>query len=174
MMTRAGFLLFLACLDVPAQALPDQWVGDREVWKLERGVLTGTSDGKSDSAWVFSGGELGDFELRFDLRVKRGTGRLQMRGVGRGPLGIGLEFGATDVRWLANGSLFVADSSAKPGEWYAYRIVCKGSEFEMFRNEVSAAYKIVAGHVAPRGTLSLILPAGARSEIEVRNIRLKE
>lgn len=151
-----------------------RWVGDPQVWKVERGLLTGRSDGKSDSALVLSGRDHGDFELRFDLCVKHGAGRVHMRGMGMGPLGVGLELGASAVQWFTNGSLFIVDSRAKPGEWNAYRVVCKGNQFEMFRNEVHSAYTIVAGHLATRGTLSLILPAGAPSAIEFRNIRLKE
>ena len=131
-MTSSGFLLIVICFAVPAQTLTigetdggyvplfngrdlGRWVGDREAWKVERGILTGTSDGRSDSALVLSGRDHGDFELRFDLRVKRGAGRLHVRGVGTGPLGVELAFGASVVQWFVNGSLFVVDSSAKPG-----------------------------------------------------------
>ena len=73
----------------------------------------------------------------------------------------------------------------KPGEWNAYRVVCKGGDFEVFQNELNSAHtsesprpggisEIVVGHLPPSGKLSLVMPAGEPSEIEFRNIRLKE
>jgi hypothetical protein len=148
-------------------------------------VLAGTSDGKSASALVLGGRDYGDFELRFDLRVKQGAGGVQMRGPGMAPLGVELEVGASAVRWLVNGSLFVVVSTIKPGEWNAYRVVCRGGAFEVFHNELNFGHttessrpggirEIVVGHLPPSGKLSFIMPAGEPSEIEFRNIRLKE
>jgi hypothetical protein len=160
-----------------------QWMGDQQQWKVERGVLTGTSDGKSASALVLGRRELGDFELRFDLRVMRGASGVHMRGPGMGPLGAELEVGASIscalaitfcVQWIVNGSPFAIVSGVQPGEWNTYRIVCKGSTFEVFLNERSTSYKIVAGHATPLGKLSLVMPAGAPSDIEFRNVWLKE
>jgi hypothetical protein len=198
-MTRAAFLLSLGSFAGAAQLLMTgeasdykslfngrdlgQWTGDQQRWKVERGVLTGTSGGKSVSALVLGGREFGDFELRFDLRVMHGAGGVQMRGPGMGPLGVELEVGASTacaltstlcVQWIINGSPFVIVSSVQPGEWNTYRVVCKGSTFDVFLNERSTSYNIVAGHSAPRGKLSLVMPAGAPSDIEFRNIRLKE
>jgi hypothetical protein len=193
-MTRAAFLLSLGCFagmlmtGEASESLFNgrdlgQWLGDQQRWKVERGVLPGTSDGKSASALVLDGREFGDFELRFDLRVRRGAGRVQMRGPGRGPLGVELEVGASTtcaltitfcVQWIINGSPFAIVSSVQPGEWNTYRIVCKGSTFDVFLNDRSTAYRIVAGHLTPLGKLSLVMPAGAPSDIEFRNIWLKE
>jgi hypothetical protein len=80
-MTRAAFLLSLGSFAGAAQLLMTgeasdykslfngrdlgQWTGDQQRWKVERGVLTGTSGGKSVSALVLGGREFGDFELRF-------------------------------------------------------------------------------------------------------------
>jgi hypothetical protein len=151
-----------------------QWVGDQRRWKVERGVLTGTSDGKSASTAVLGGRDYGDFELRFDLRIKHGAGGVQMRGSGMGPLGVELEVDTSAVRWLVNGSSFVIVSSIKPGEWGAYRIVCKGGSFDVIQNESKTANTVVVGHLPPRGKILLIMPTGEPSDIEFRNIRLKE
>jgi hypothetical protein len=190
-MIRAAFLLCLASFAVPAQILIigeaiegyvslfngrdlGHWVGDQQQWKVERGMLTGISDGKSASALVLSDHDYGDFELRFDLRVKHGAGGVQMRGPGMGPLGVGLEVNTSVIRWLGNGLPFTIVSSVKPGEWNAYRVICKGSSFDLLQNEMRTDYTIVAGHLPPRGKISLIMPQGEPSDIEFRNIRLKE
>jgi hypothetical protein len=149
-MTRFAFLMCLASFAAPAQILMmheviegyvslsngrdmGDWVGDQQQWKVEQGVLAGTSDGKSASMLVLGGRDYGDFELRFDLRVKQGAGGVQMRGPGMGPLGVGLEVNTSVVRWFGNGLPFVVVSSVTRGEWNAYRIVCKGSSFDLFR-----------------------------------------
>jgi hypothetical protein len=197
-MTRAVLLLYLGSFAGSAQLTNEasdgyqslfngrelgQWMGDQQRWKAERGVLTGTSGGKSASALVLGGREFGDFELRFDLRVMHGGGGVQMRGAGMGPLGVELEVGASVtcaltltlcVQWTINGSPFVIVSSVQPGGWNTYRVVCKGSTFDVFLNGRSTAYTIVAGHIPMRGKLWLVMPEGAPSDIEFRNIRLKE
>ena len=199
-MTRAAFLLALGSFAGAAQILMTGeagdgykslfngrdlglWVGDQQRWKVERGVLTGTSGGKSASALVLGGREFGDFELRFDLRVMHGAGGVQMRGPGVGPLGVELEVGASItcaltitscVQWMMNGSPFVIVSSVQPGEWNAYRVVCKGSTFDVYLNERNTTYTIAAAHVPPRGKLWLVMPVGVPSDIQFRNIRLKE
>jgi hypothetical protein len=62
------------------------WAGDETQWKVEQALLTGASDGKSVSTLVIDSGAYGNFELRFDLRVKRGAASVKMRGPGKGPL----------------------------------------------------------------------------------------
>jgi hypothetical protein len=189
-MARVAFLMCMAFFAARGQSLTvgevsegyvslfnsrdlGQWVGDQQRWKVERGMLTGTSDGSSESALVLGEREFGDFELRFDLRVKHGAGGVQMRGPGMGPLGVGLQVDAA-VRWIVNGSPFVIVSPVKQGDWSAYRIVCKGGSFDVIRNEQKSAYTIAVSHLPPRGKISLIMPTGAPSDIKFRNIRLKE
>jgi hypothetical protein len=197
--TRASFLLALGSFAGFAQTLMTgdasdghkslfngrdlgQWVGDQQQWKVEGGVLTGISDGKGASALVLGGRELGDFELRFDLRVIHGAGGVRMRATGMGPMGVELEVGASKtcaltitscVQWIMNGSPFPI-ASVQPGEWTTYRIVCKGGSFDLFLNRRSTAHTVSASHMTPRGKLSLVMSAGAPSDLEFRNIRLKE
>src|SRR5712691_10587111 len=113
----------------------------------------------------------------------RGAGGVHMRGPSMGPLGAELEVGASIscalaitfcAQWIMNGSPFAIVSSVQPGEWNTYRIVCKGSTFDVFLNERSTAYKIAAGHITPLGKLSLVMPTGAPSDTEFRDIWLKE
>ena len=71
-MTRSTFTRCLACAIFPAQMLMKaqtsegyvslfngrdlgQWKGNQQVWKVEGGLLTGTSDGKIASALVLGG-----------------------------------------------------------------------------------------------------------------------
>lgn len=52
----------------------DGWEGDRNLWRIEDGVLTGETDGDArkvaaNTFLVWTGGEPGDFELEFDARI---------------------------------------------------------------------------------------------------------
>jgi hypothetical protein len=150
------------------------WTTDEPHWKVEQTFLTATSDGKSISTLAIDGRDFGNFELQFDLRVKRGAASVKMRGPGKGPLGVELEVGESVVRWLVNGSPLAVVSNVKAGEWNAYRIVSKGDTFDVFQNGQPTTYTIVAGHQPPRGKLAFTLPAGAVSEIELSNLRIRE
>jgi hypothetical protein len=97
-----------------------------------------------------------------------------MRGPGHGSLGVELEVNESVVRWLVNGSPFAVVLSVKPGEWNAYRIICQGNTFDVFQNDKRTTYTVVAGHQPQRGKLAFTLPAGTISEIELRNIRIRE
>lgn len=190
-MTRAAFLLSLGSSAAPAQMLKmgeasegfislfngrdlDQWTGDEQHWQAERGVLMGRSDGKSPSLLVLNGREYGDLDLRFDLRVRQGAGTVQLRGPGKGPLGVGLEVGTSVARWLVDGSHPLAVANVRPDEWNGFRIVSKDGRFDAFCNEVPARMSLAGPHLPPRGKLALVMPAGAPCEIAFRNVRVKE
>jgi hypothetical protein len=187
-MTRAAILLSVSSLVAIAQGPIESdgyvslfngrdlggWVGDEQQWTVQRGALRGISDGKSSSVLVLSEREFGDFELRFDLCIHKGAGLVHMRGLGRGPVGVELEVGASTVHWLVNGTLVFTSANVRAGEWNAYRIVCKGTRFIAFQNEVQSALTLVVGHIRSSGKLSIVMPGGTPSEIELRSLRLKE
>jgi hypothetical protein len=153
----------------------DRWEGNEQVWKVENGLLTGTSDGKIASALVLAGREYGDFELLFELRVKKGAAVVLMRGPSEGPLGAELKVYPPSVRWSIYGSPDgTVVSIVKPDEWGTYRIASNGKRFDGSHNGVTFPISMGVTHLAPRGKLSLVLPAGVPSEVEFRNIRIKE
>ena len=187
-MTRAKFLISLAPAVSAAQMLmmgeaSEGFVslfngqdmghcqGDPAVWKVERSLLIGKAEGEIPSSLLWKESDYGDFELRLELRVRQGAVCVQMRAPGVGPLGVGVEFAPPDIRWKTNGSPFTVIANQKLGEWGAYRIISKGANFDFVKDDIRST--IVAGHVEPRGKLAFILPAGIRSDIEFRNIRLK-
>jgi hypothetical protein len=182
-MTRVALLLGLAALRMLAgndEFAPlfngrdlEGWTGDSRHWSVLGGVLVGRSDGESAQALMVSGRQYGDFELRLDMRVNRGAARVQMRGPGAGPLGVALEIGTRVVRWMSNGSEALVAFPAKAGLWDEYRVIVKGSEFQFVQNGVPCPFMLASPHVAASGKLGLVLPAGERSEVEVRNVRIR-
>ena len=151
-----------------------EWAGNGEHWKVQNGLLAGTTDANPASTLLLHERVYSDFELRFDLRVTRGAGGVHIRGPGMGPLGVTLQADASYVRWLIDGRLFATVFSARRDQWYTYRVNCKGSRFDAFQNEVAADITVVAGHLETRGKLALSMPEGLRSEITFRNIAIRE
>jgi hypothetical protein len=150
------------------------WVGDQQQWTAQGGTLRGISDGKSESALVLTGREYGDFELRLEICVRKGAAGIKVRWARRGPPGIEFEVGSSMARWLVNGSPFLTVANVKAGQWNEYQIICKGPRFNAFRNGISSGLEMVAGHTPPSGKIAILMPEGAPSDIELRNIRLKE
>jgi hypothetical protein len=151
-----------------------EWAGNGDHWKVQNGLVAGTTDANPASTLLLLEREYSDFELRFDLRVTRGAGGVHIRGPGRGPFGVTLQADTSFVRWFINGMLFDTVFSARRDQWYTYRVICKGSSFDAFQNEVAADITVVAGNLEARGKLALSMPWGVRSEIAFRNIGIRE
>jgi hypothetical protein len=151
-----------------------EWAGNGEHWKVQNEMLAGTTGANPTPTLLLHEREYGDFELRFDLRVTRGAGGVHIRGPGSGPLGVTLQADTSFVRWFSNGTLFATVFRARRDQWYTYRVICKGNSFAAFQNEVAADITVVAGHLETRGKLALSMPEGLRSEITLRNIRIRE
>jgi len=113
---------------------------------------------------------------RIAIRSAGKAGSRRREDARAGTRAFGCRTGGRNVgrQWITNGHPFVAASLNQPGAWNAYRVICKGANFEIFRNQVSSTYEIQVGHLPPSGKLSLVLSAGAPSDIEFRNIRVRE
>ena len=61
----------------------DRWSGDPALWKVERGVLIGSTDGvpplKTNSFLVYREGRFRDFELRLQIRLRNHNSGIQFR-----------------------------------------------------------------------------------------------
>ena len=70
----------------------DHWHGDRRFWSLEDGVLVGRSTPETPCAastyLIWTGGLLGDFELRLRFRITGGDSGVQFRGRQVGDFGV--------------------------------------------------------------------------------------
>lgn len=149
------------------------WIGDQAHWTVADGILRGLSEGAS-AALIFDKQEFADFELRFEFRVLKGAGSIKVRGPAQGPVGVEFEIGSSGARWLVNGSQVFVAANVKTGDWDEYRLICKGGSFHAVQNGVEFSLGLVVDHLPAGGRLAIRLPAGMPSEIELRNIRVKE
>ena len=96
----------------------DGWSGEKELWKVEDGVLVGETTAQKplqkNSFLVWRGGDVADFELRFQFRIsgERSNSGVQFRCAQEGDKLIGYQ---ADIdlagKWL--GSIYDEDTSRK-------------------------------------------------------------
>jgi hypothetical protein len=192
MLLRLVFLFLIVALPIAPQHAPTkaekedgfdslinepdltEWDGNRHAWKLNEGVLTGRSDGSSPAILVLSRREFGDFELRFEARVRRGAVRVKMRGAGPGPLGVALEINSTTVEWLCNSASCLVVTNNRPDEWKEYRVVVGEHRFKVWQNGIPSALDLSISHADAKGKLSLHLLEGRPSDVALRRFRIRE
>jgi hypothetical protein len=143
-------------------------------WTLENGILTGRADGRSPALLMLKDRDFGDFELRFEALVHKGSVRIKMRGPGPGPLGTAVEINSDKVEVVTNGSSFFIAASNRPDEWNEYRILLRGPNLKLWKNGIPAPYDLAGSHMQEKGRLSLHLSDHEASDVSFRRLRIKE
>ena len=150
------------------------WEGNTTAgWTLENGILRGRADGGSPALLMLKDRDPGDFELRFEALVHKGSVRVKMRGPGPGPLGIAVEINSNQVEVFTNGSSFFIAASNRPDEWNEYRVLFRGPNLKLWKNGIPAPYDL-AGSWKKKGRLSLHLSDHEASDVSLRRLRIKE
>ena len=95
------------------------WSGDRRLWSLKDGIVRGETTkenvAKGNTFLIWTGGTLGDFELRLSFRIKRGNSGVQYRSKQ-------VESGNSENRWVVAGyQAEVEDTPGKVGFLYHER-----------------------------------------------------
>jgi hypothetical protein len=151
------------------------WEGNTNAgWTLENGTLRGRADGRSPALLMLKDHDPGDFELRFEALIHKGSVRVKMRGPGPGPLGIAVEINPDKVELVTNGSSFFIAASNRPDEWNEYRVVFRGLNLKLWKNGIPAPYELGGSHVEEKGRLSLHLSDHEASDVSLRRLRIKE
>jgi len=68
------------------------WKGDKSLWKVEDGAITGTTSAEkpiTENSFLVWEGELGDFELALKFRIKDGNSGIQFRSQSHGDFKVG-------------------------------------------------------------------------------------
>lgn len=168
----------------------DKWSGDPRLWKVERGVIIGSTDGveplKTNSFLIYKGERFRDFELRLDIRLRNHNSGIQFRSEELPNFVVqGLQADAAEGNWwgsiydekgtrgvIVNGWKDKGEKAVKPGAWNEYYVVCKGSNIRLLLNgQVTAE---LAGETPKDGVIALQLHAGTPMRVEFRNIRIKK
>jgi hypothetical protein len=152
-----------------------RWEGDETCWKVEDGLLRGSSDGAKEHVLLWEGKEFSGFELRFEMRVIRGAAAVRMQITGAAPLGVELRQKPEGLHLLAQGKVAAAIEAGSPGDWREYYVVAKEAKYRIVRNPLAVAVESTysLSGVPAQGKLGLVLGAGAPVEAEFRRIRIK-
>ena len=147
--TSEGFVSLFNGQDI------EQWEGDPKLWRVERGVLTGSTEDtpalKADAFLVYQPRRYRDFELRLDIRVHKGNSGVRFREGQLAPAG-------AEVRGF------------QAQDWNEYRISCKGAAVRITLN--GAVIDERADPAPKAGTIGLRLSAGTPMRVDFRNIRI--
>jgi hypothetical protein len=163
-----GFVLLSAGPDLK------DWEGERHAWSMSDNTLEGKSDGSSPTVLVVRGRDFGNFELRFEAKIRRGAVRVKMSGPGPGPPGVALEINGKMVEWFTPGAPGIAAARNTPDTWSEYRVVVRQGQFKLWKDGKPSAMDLVVGDMNLRGSISLHLADGTPSEVALRRIRVKE
>ena len=163
------------------------WDGDPAVWSVQRGVILGSSDGRPlrENSFLVSRRKYGDFELRFEVKLRNGNSGLQFRSERFGDWGVRgyqVDF-ATGKGWgnlhgeglpgglILDGWQDKAEFAVR-SEWNRISLRCEGNRIRVWVNGVVVNDVLDPG--ATLGVLALQLHRGEAMQVEFRNIRIVE
>ena len=163
------------------------WDGDSTLWSVQRGAIVGSSDKRPlrQNSFLVSKQEYGDFELRFEVKLRNGNSGMQFRSERFGAWGVrgyqidfaaGKGWGNLHGEGLPGG--LILDGWQDKGEfavqsaWNEITLRCKGHRIQVWVN--GAVVNDVLDPGAIRGVLALQLHRGEAMQVEFRNIRILE
>ncbi len=160
------------------------WSGDRDLWRVEEGVLVGESGGLSENAFLISDLELGDFRLEFDVLLDPDAENsgLQFRsqsepdgGVRGYQADIGRGYWGNLYDERGRGLLVNAQKlqRARPAEWNHYEVVAVGNRILTAINGVPCVDYTEESEAPRRGRIAVQLHAGGPLVVRVRFLRLE-
>jgi len=166
------------------------WEGNAKIWKVENGLLVGSSPGIRYNDFLATKKSYGDFELRLEFRMKDGKGnsgvQIRSRRIPKtthvqgyqADLGAGF-WGCLYDEHRRNKVLVKAPKSLakvlKTGGWNTYVIRAEGSHIVLTINGLKTVdYKEPDPKIARKGIIALQIHSGPAMRMEFRNLRIKE
>ena len=167
------------------------WEGNREVWTVRDGMLVGTAEGLKHNEFLSYAETFDDFILRFDVRLVDGNGNsgFQFRSK-RVPDSTEVSGYQADVgqqywgclydesrrnRVLAHPDPEALKKALKPKDWNEYEVKAVGDTITLSINGTKMVeYKETDADIPRSGIIAPQVHAGARYEVNFRNIRIKK
>lgn len=159
------------------------WRGNPQLWKVEDGVLIGTSEGLRENEFLVSSMIASDFELTLEVKLTPDDGNsgVQFRSellpdghvrgyqadIGAGWWGKLYEEHGRALLWEQSGEQHV-----KPGEWNTYRIIAKGDRIRTWING-NLCVDLDDPSGAKQGIFAFQLHSGGPMSVQFRNIKLQ-
>jgi len=178
----------------------DGWEGDKKVWRVEEGIITGGSfEGNPRNEFLATTKDYKDFTLSLQYRLitKSGTPNAgvqirsqritnppnEMKGYqadigafGDGkPLSGSLYDESRRNKFLAASDPELLSKTEKPGEWNDMEVTCKGPRIVIKINgKQTVDYTEADASIPLEGKIGLQIHGGQKAEVYYRNIKILE
>ena len=164
-----------------------EWEGDPRLWRVESGVIVGSTDGVTidKNTFLIHKRTFGDFHLKFQARLRNGNSGVQFRSTAMPEWVVGgLQADMAEGNWwgsiydekgkrgvIVNGWKDKAEKVVKPGDWNDYEIIAQGDQIKIIVNGVTTAELQDSSKLD--GALALQLHRGPGMRVEFREMRIK-
>lgn len=164
-----------------------EWKGDPRLWKVESGVIVGSTDGVEipHNTFLILKKQYGDFDLRFQVKLRNHNSGVQFRSEELPDFVVkGLQADMAENNYwgsiydergtrgiIANGWIGKAEKVVKNKDWNDYEIYCRGDRIRLTVNGVVTAE--IRDDSKLSGVIALQLHKGPGMRAEFRNLRIK-
>ena len=166
----------------------DGWDGDPRLWKVEAGVITGSTEGVSldDNSFLIHKKPFKDFVLRLEMKLRNHNSGIQFRSEALPNWVVrGYQADAAEGNYwgsiydekgkrgiMANGWVGKAQTVVRPNDWNEYEIRCQGDHITLKVNGLVTAD--IHDSAKTEGIVALQLHRGPAMQAQFRNIRIQE
>ena len=164
-----------------------EWKGDPRLWKVESGVIVGSTDGVEipHNTFLILKKQYGDFDLRFQVKLRNHNSGVQFRSEELPDFVVkGLQADMAENNYwgsiydergtrgiIANGWIGKAEKVVKNKDWNDYEIYCRGDRIRLTVNGVVTAE--IRDDSKLSGVIALQLHKGPGMRAEFSNLRIK-
>jgi hypothetical protein len=166
------------------------WTGDPELWKVENGVIIGSTDNKkvSQNSFLATDKTYKDFDLKAQFKLRNGNSGIQFRSKlhdgyrvtgyqadidDNGYMGILYEEGGRGI--LANAKALEVAAHFKKDDWNEYVLTVQNSNIKQELNGyVTVEYQEQEGNGTTEGIIALQLHGGPPMEVRFKDIAIRE
>lgn len=168
----------------------DGWHGDTSLWKVQDGVIVGSSEGATltHNTFLSTKKSYKNFVLKIEFKLRNHNSGVQVRSQQRDDFVVaGYQADIADKRYMGilyeeRGRGILADVDAeevakhlKPDGWNEYVITCDGPRLKFELNGFTTVdYTETSDVGAKEGIIALQLHQGPPMQVSFRNIRIKE
>ncbi len=164
-----------------------QWHGDRRLWRVNNGVIVGSTDDVqiAQNTFLIHKKEVGNFHLKLQVRLRNGNSGIQFRSEELPDFLVrGLQADMAQGNWwgsiydergkrgtIVNGWTGKAEKVVKAEDWNDYEILAVGGNITLKVNGLVTAETNDSSR--PAGVLALQLHRGPPMKVYFRNMRIK-
>ncbi|MCL4190232.1 MAG: DUF1080 domain-containing protein [Thermoguttaceae bacterium] len=168
----------------------DGWHGDMSLWKVQDGMIVGSSEGATltHNTFLSTKKSYKNFVLKIEFKLRNHNSGVQVRSQQRDDFVVaGYQADIADKRYMGilyeeRGRGILADvdpgevaKHLKPDGWNEYVITCDGPRLKFELNGFTTVdYTETSDVGAKEGIIALQLHQGPPMQVSFRNIRIKE